>query len=41
LCREYGVWGIFSLTGEKHETEGVNPYNTLVLISDQGELALK
>jgi len=40
-CKLYGVWGIFSLTGEKHEKEGVNPYNTLVLISDQGELALK
>ena len=34
-----GVYGIFSLTGEEHP-EGLNPYNTLIMITDQGEINL-
>lgn len=36
-CRENGVYGIFSLTGEYHP-EGKNPYNTLIMVTDQGEI---
>lgn len=32
------MWGIFSITGEAHPEEGRNPYNTLVMINDQGDL---
>jgi amidase len=41
-CRKHKVWGVMCLTGEENrENPGKNPWDTFLLINDEGDVALR